>query len=157
MSSQMSIATVCQTSPMGALIVEGSLDIQAAIQRFAEDHTRHGIFVVDDGGRLTGVIMNQDLLDWARLQFYLMPAGAKMAVGRVRRLLGARTIGDLAVPDSHRMSVHIDATVEEAMRTMAEFEMEDIAVVDDTGRVVNDLRLSEVLKFALQLARESPR
>jgi hypothetical protein len=75
-----------------------------------------------------------------------------LPVGKVRRLLTAQTIGDLALPDSKLMAVHLEDTVEDALLKMANYELEDIAVLDDDDRVVNDLRLSEVLKIALRLA-----
>ena len=144
------VADVCQQSTMGGLLLHKDLPAQEAIARFAADDTLHGIFLVDDDERLVGVISNQDLLDWARLQFDLLPSDFPLPVGKVRRLLSAERIGDLAVPDSRKMAVRLHDTLSEALQTMAEHDLEDIAVLDETGRVINDLRLSEVLTFALR-------
>ncbi len=145
------IHIVCEESPMQALIIRGSVPLEEVIDQFAHAHGRYSIFLTDAEGRLAGVVNNKDLMDWARLRFDLGIGEHRIAVGRVRRLLSARTINDLALPDSHRMSVQLDQTVAEAMRKMAAYDLDNIAVVDDLGRVVNDLRLSEVLSFALRL------
>ncbi len=52
------------------------------------------------------------------------------------------------------MAVRLDDTIEDALLIMARYALEDIAVLDQEGRVVNDLRLSEVLKVALRLSAE---
>lgn len=146
------IAVASSQSPMGALLLPADTPLGEAISRFAADPTLHGIFLIDQGGRLIGVINNQDLLDWARLQFDLLSRDFVLPVGKVRRLLTAETIGDLALPDSHKMAVAMHATIEEALLVMATYGLEDVAVLDDKGRVINDLRLSEVLKAALCVA-----
>ena len=60
------IAAASQQSPMGALLLPADTPLAEAIGRFASDPTLHGIFLVDNAGRLAGVINNHDLLDWAR-------------------------------------------------------------------------------------------
>jgi CBS-domain-containing membrane protein len=134
---------------MEGLVVHQKTPLIDAIRQFAADHTLHSIFIVDHLGRLTGVINNSDLLDWARLHFDLLPSDLPLPVGKVRRLLSAETVHDLALPDSHKMAVSMSDELGEALMKMAEFELEDIPVVDDQGVLVNDLRLSEVLAFAL--------
>lgn len=149
------IATICDASPMGALVIPRDTPLKNAIEQFAQDPTLHGIFVTDKAGRLGGVVNNHDLLDWARLQFDLLSRDFLLPVGKVRRLLTAKTIGDLAIPDSHKMAVTLTSTLSDALRLMARHELEDVAVVDETGRIINDLRLSEVLLAALRVSAEN--
>jgi CBS-domain-containing membrane protein len=145
------IEKVCEKSPMQALVIDEDVPVVDVIDQFAAAHGRYSIFIVDEQQRLTAVVSNNDLLSWAKIYFDLIPPEQPLPVGRVRRLLQARTVSDLAPPESHRMSVRLDETVATAIETMASFGLEDIAVVDGDGRVVNDLRLSEVLSFALHL------
>ncbi len=49
--------------------------------------------------------------------------------------------------------MRVNETISDALVRMASFELEDIAVLDEEGRIVNDLRLSEVLSFALPIQR----
>lgn len=136
---------------MGAMIAHEKRPLRPTIDKFSHEHSKHSIFLVDENGRFVGVINNRDLLDWARLQFNVYPSDYKMSVHHVRRLLLAESIGDLARPESKKMSVRLSDSIEEALRVMTEFDLEDIAVLDEDGRVANDLRLSEVLRFALNL------
>lgn len=153
MIKETTISTVCETSPMGAMIAHQDRPLRATIDHFSHEHSKHSIFLVDDDNRFVGVINNRDLLDWARLQFNVYPSDYKMSVHHVRRLLTANSIGDLARPESKKMAVRLGDSIEEALRIMAEFDLEDIAVLDNDGRVANDLRLSEVLGFALNLEK----
>ncbi len=151
------IEKVCEQSPMQALMIDGDVPVVDVIDQFAAAHGRYSIFIVDADKRLTAVVSNSDLLAWAKLYFDLIPPEKPLPVGRVRRLLQARTVSDLALPDSRQMAVRLDDTVATAIETMATYGLEDIAVVDTDGRVVNDLRLSEVLSFALHLNRRQAR
>lgn len=148
------VAEVSKLSTMKALTLSVDTPILEAIDRFASNEGQHGIFLVTDDGRLTGVVNNRDLMDWARLQFDVIPGDLPLPVGKVRRLITATCICDLAAPDSHEMSVKLSETLADALAKMAIYELDDIAVVDEEGRVVNDLRLSEVLSFALHTMRE---
>lgn len=147
------IAEVCEQSTMQALVVSGSTPLEDVIERMAAAYTRHGIFLTDGDGRLQGVVNNSDLRDWARLQFDVPPSDHPISVGKVRRLLGAITIADLAMPESREMSVRLEDTLDVALNKMSQYGLEDIAVLDGNGRVVNDLRLPEVLAYALRVRR----
>ena len=141
---------------MGALVLPSATPLDEAIRRFASDPSLHGVFLVDAKGLFCGVISNQDLLDWARLQFDLLSRDYMLPVGKVRRLLTAKTVGDLALPDSSKMATRLDDTLASALFVMSEYGLEDIAVIDEAGRIVNDLRLSEVLNYALQIGAGGP-
>lgn len=155
MIKQTNIATVCETSPMGALVIHINRPLREAIDQFSHEHSTHSIFLIDDQDLFVGVINNRDLLDWARLQFNVYPSDYKMSVHHVRRLLMANSIGDLARPESKKMSVKLSDSIEEALQVMTEYNLEDIAVLDDHGRIANDMRLSEVLRFALDIQSTS--
>jgi CBS-domain-containing membrane protein len=147
------VARVSELSTMKALILPEDTPILEAIDRFASNEGQHGIFLTQENGRLIGVVNNRDLMDWARLQFDVIPGDLPLPVGKVRRLITATCICDLAAPDSKQMSVKLSDTLADALAKMATYELDDIAVVDDKGQVVNDLRLSEVLSFALRVNR----
>lgn len=145
------VAKVCAISTMKALILPEDTPVREAIDRFASNEGLHGIFLIDDKERLSGVVNNADLLDWARLQFDVMPGKAPLAVGKVRRLISAKSIRDLAIPNSERKAININDSLADALVHMGNYDLRDVAVVDDDGLIVNDLRLSEVLAFALRV------
>ena len=80
-----------------------------------------------------------------------MPGKAPLAVGKVRRLISAKSIRDLAIPNSERKAININDSLADALVHMGNYDLRDVAVVDDDGLIVNDLRLSEVLAFALRV------
>lgn len=141
---------------MRALVVGKATPLEVAIQQFAADtHGRRAIFVTDENGRLQGVVNNHDLLHWARLRLDLPHMDVTLPIGKIRRLMSAETILDLAVPGSENTAVSLDNTLAETVNKMARYNLEDIPVLDENGRVVNDLRLSEILSFALQKTPET--
>lgn len=147
------IARVCEYSPMQALVVAPDAALEDVIDELANARSRYAIFLAAEEGRFKGAVSNSDLLDWARLQFDLLPDESRLPKSKVRRLLAAQQIGDLAGPESSDMSVRLEDTLALALRKMSAYALEDIAVLDKNGRIVNDLRLSEVLAFALQIRR----
>lgn len=150
------VEMVAQTSPMRALVVGMQTPLEMAIKQFAADENgRRAIFVVDNNGRLRGVVNNHDLLHWARLRLDVPHMEGSLAVGKVRRLMSAETIMDLAVPGSEKTAVPLDASLADTINKMARYNLEDIPVLDENGRVVNDLRLSEILSFVLRTSPET--
>ncbi|MCB9137473.1 MAG: CBS domain-containing protein [Caldilineaceae bacterium] len=148
------VSEVSKLSTMKALLLPQETPIEEAIDRYASNAAHDGIFLLERDERLSGIVNNADLLDWARLQFDLVPGSVPLPVGKVRRLLGAQTIGDLAVPESWRMAIRLDETLAAALEKMERYNLEDIAVIDEESRIVNDLRLSEILSFALHARQQ---
>ncbi|MEZ4560872.1 MAG: hypothetical protein R2854_31300 [Caldilineaceae bacterium] len=97
------------------------------------------------------MVNNSDLLDWKASAIQPVAGSLPLPVHRVRRLLKAQQISDLAAAESRQMSVKLTDTLAQALDTMSRYDLEDLAVTDEDGRVVNDLRLSEVLAFALKV------
>lgn len=144
------IEIVCQTSPFAAMLVDPQTPLLDAIRQFAEAPDKHSIVLVNEQQQIVGAVKNYDLLDWARLRFDSFGEEHKFSIGKMRRLLRAKTIGDLAQPNSDDMSVRLDEPLATALDKMSLYDLDAIAVVDDSGRVVNDLRLSELLAYALK-------
>lgn len=150
----MTVADVCGTSAMRALVVPQDTPLAVAIGHFSQDHDLRGIFLVDEQERLAGVVNKQDLLDWLRLQL-AMPALAKPpSLVQMRRVVMARTVGDLARKDSVETAVTLADSLAEALQKMASHNLNDIPVVDENGRIINDLRLSEALACVLNFASD---
>ncbi len=144
-----SVAKVCETSKMQALIVPQNMPLAEAIWHFAQDHDLRGIFLIDEQERLVGVVNKQDLLDWVRVELALPPQTQSPSIAQVRRIVMAETAGDLARVDSVETAVSLSDTLADALNKMTRHNMVDIPVVDEDGRIVNDLRLSEVLAFII--------
>ena len=145
------IGDVSATSDMQALVVERDMPLVDAVRQFANNHDLRGIFLTGEDGRLTGVINKVDLLKWVSMQLNQLPAGEPLSRGQMRRLLKAERAADLAAAGSEEAAVHLDETVADALQKMTYDGLTDIPVVDANGRIVNDLRLSEILAYMLDI------
>jgi CBS domain-containing protein len=146
------VAQVSEISDLQALVVRGDMPLAEAIQQFAHNHDLRGIFLTDEDGRLTGVVNKRDLLDWVSVQMDQPPAGQPLTIGQMRRLVGAQRVGDLAAAGSAGAAVRLDETLAEALQRMTYYGLTDGPVIDQHGRIVNDLRLSEILAYMLEHA-----
>lgn len=146
---QTTVADVCRTSPMRSLVIHQNTPLDVAIERFAADDELHGIFLTNDSGQLVGVINNHSLLQWARLRFRLPSGAPGLSLSQVRRLVLADIMQDLVMAGSGDAVVRLDDTIADAMAKMSTYNLLDIPVVDDHGRIINDLRLSEILSYAV--------
>ena len=146
------VKEVCRQTPLQSLVARNDTSLSRVIADFAKHHDLHGIFLVDDQERLTGIINSHDLLQWSQLHLDLPLPISSVTLGRVRRLVVARQAQDLASSASHEAAVREDDTLDTALRRMAQHNLTAIPVLDEQGRVINDLRLSEILAFAVQAA-----
>lgn len=144
------VAEVSRQTPLQSLIAHSEMPLSRVVHEFAGDHHLHGIFLVDDQERLVGIINNQDLLQWARLHLDLPLPVSSVTLGQVRRLVMAHRARDLARPGSREAAVFEDDTLETALTRMAQHNLTAIPVLDGAGRVIDDLRLSEILAVTLQ-------
>lgn len=146
------VEEVCEQSEMQALVVDRDMALADAVKEFATNHNLRGIFVTGDAGRLIGVINKQDLLHWVGLQLNQRPLGEPMSLGQMRRLVNAQKVADLAAPGSENAALNLKDTLANALQKMTANNLSDIPVVDDKGRIINDLRLSEILLFMVNSA-----
>lgn len=144
------VAEVIQTTEMRAVVVKKDMPLAKVIDQFVHDSRLRGVFVTDANGRLCGVVNKHDLLNWVRLEFALPPSSHALPVAQARRLLLAETVGDLARADSLATAVTLQDSLAVVLDKMIRYDLDDIPVIDGDGRVVNDLRLSEILAFILQ-------
>lgn len=143
------VAEVCQQTPLQSLVINERTPLSWVIHEFASQHTHHGIFLVNEQQQLTGIINNQDLLQWGRLHLDLPLPTSSVTLGQVRRLVLAQQARDLARQGSAGAAVREADTLDGALTRMHQHNLTAIPVLDEQGRVVNDLRLSEILAFAL--------
>lgn len=141
------VSEVCENSEMHALVVDKDLPLIDAVKQFATKHDLRGIFITGEGGRLEGVVNKQDLLHWVGLQLNQGSTGKPMTVGQMRRLVTAKKVSDLATIGSENTALRLNDTLADALQKMTSFNLSDVPVVDDDDRIINDLRLSEILLF----------
>jgi len=131
-----------------SLIVGPDEDFADVVQRFAGRPVTRGIFVADTERRLLGVITRTDLLDWARVRLGAVlqaPIPTKDKTLRLASLMHAATAGQIMHPDSHRAAVKAGDSLAHALAVMIELDLTVLPVIDDDKRIVEDLKLDEIL------------
>jgi CBS domain-containing protein len=150
---RLTVRDACSFDPNPSLIVGPDEDFAEIIQRFATLPELRGIFVVDNEKHLLGVITRTDLLDWARVKIgdpvEMLSTPVEDAI-RLISLMRASTVGQFMRPDSHCSAVKLDDSLAYALRLMIKMNLIVLPVVDEANRVVEDLKLSELLALAIQ-------
>ncbi len=147
------VEDACSLEEDRLFLVRPEEDFNLVVLRFANYSELRGIFVTDDQKCLVGVITRSDLLDWARVQLgaaLAVPLGEREKRIRLVSLITASTAGQVLRPESHRAGVKKTDALAHALNTMIKLDLIVLPVVDDSGCVIGDLRLSELLRKVAQ-------
>lgn len=124
------------------LMVEPTMPVFEAQGYMGEHGIRH-LPVVNEGKRLVGLITRQTLL--------LQPAKlTSLNVWEITRNLSNLTVGDVMVKRDKVITIHPDATVEEAARVMVENKIGCLPVLEE-GVVVGIITEIDLMAQMLQL------
>jgi CBS domain-containing protein len=110
-----------------------------------------GIFMVDSNKKFSGMISRFDLLRWTQAQLYGRKGNAEKQISNILHLLNASKAKDI---ESHKTSsyfVREKDTLQAALDLMIRYEQDIIPVLDNEGRIIGDLSLSEILAKALEI------
>lgn len=150
--NELTVQDVFRIDQSPSLILRPDDSFAQAIERFARLPDLRGIFVVDAGDHLLGVITRADLLDWARVRLDMAlqtPLGDADKTLRLVSLIGASTAGQVMHPDSQKAGIMPGDSLAQALRQMIELNLIVLPVVDEEGRLLGDLKLSELLTVVL--------
>lgn len=132
-----------------ALAVKESDGLEAAIRRFASQPETHAIFVVDNKGKLKGLVKIRHLLNWIRLKLGVSRERRNINVAEafeVAKLSQSSQIGDITSP---AVTVKPEDSLAHALNLMANEEVVELAVVNDDGELVGEIKLTQVLSQLL--------
>jgi CBS-domain-containing membrane protein len=136
-----------------SLITHPADDFADVVRRFAQQPDLRGIFLADEDCHLLGVITRRDLLDWARVQlgtsFYSEKEHWLKEDVRLFELMRASSTEEVARPDSAEAAVRLDDPLSEALRKMLVLDLICLPVVDEAGKIIGDLKFTEILYQAL--------
>jgi CBS domain-containing protein len=126
------------------------------VARLLADHRISGLPVVDEEGKVLGVISETDLMvrqaetpDPFRPPEHRLPFAGLTRTARRRAVKArARTAGQLMTEPA--VTVHADATIVEAARTMAQRRVERLPVVDEEDRLVGIVTRRDLLQVFLR-------
>ncbi|GJP32697.1 hypothetical protein CLOM_g17298 [Closterium sp. NIES-68] len=160
--------TVGDCMSAGRLVcAQPSTTVDQALELLVE-HRITGMPVVDEGGRLVGVVSDYDLLALDSISGVgssgpsssLFPeAGSTWkAFKEIQKLLiktRGRVVADVMTPHPH--TVLASTNLDHAARMLLENQHRRLPVVDDTGKLVGLLTRGNVVKAALALKRAAER
>ena len=144
--------TIAQVMTANPITVKAETPLQEAIAILAEKHIS-SLPVVDDRGRLTGVISETDLM-WQETGIepapYIMILDSVIYLQNparyekeIHKVLG-QTVGE--VMTDHPISIKSHQTVKEAAHIMHEKKIRCLPVIDDDHRVVGILTQGDIIR-----------
>ena len=153
--NQLPVAVIAENSPQRALFVSPDAQLEVVLEELLADRTRKSVFLIDDQKRLAGVVNLKELLIWGWLHLGLLNVPFKLSERKLRRLARAHVAADLQIPSSQGMTISVEQSVEDALDTLLLSSQDAVAVVDENGRVINDLHIDDLLTYAMQEAKEA--
>lgn len=135
------------------LLVEENEPFNQVVEKLAGQRQLRSVVVVDAHKKLKGVITRHILLKWAQTKMRRglpEPSTSIEDVLKLVRLASRNTAGEVAQPTP---GVKLSDDIQQAIRVMLETDLIDIPAVDDSGRVLGDLRLSEILSKVIDIDR----
>lgn len=144
------VEEVYHLSVPGSISVPEGTSLKEVVTRFAREPELRAVFLVDSHQRFTGTIRRADLLKWLYFQLFGRLGEEKGSTGEILRLAFATKAKDLARGDWRYFGVKPSDTVQTALERMIAYGDAIIPVLDDEGKVLGDLRVTEVLLKTLE-------
>lgn len=133
--------------------VTEEIPLEDIIYRFAHELGLCCVFLVDEEQRFVGTVSRISVIKWADFQLF-----GKWKSGipnsEVTNKISAVKAKYLARGDWSSFGVREEDTLAEAFKQMMNFGEDIIPVLDEEGRVIGDLKLSEILLKAIEVGRE---
>ena len=124
------------------------------IYRFAHEPGIRGVFLVDEELRFAGIVSRIAIMKWAEFQLFGKHKG-NIPASEITSLVDLTKARYLARGDWRSYGVKESDTLEEAFTKMMSFGEDIVPVLDEDGKIIGDLRLSEVLLKALEVGRQA--
>ena len=149
------VADVYHLHDSAIIKLDANSSLEDAIGMLARNPTMRGIFLVDSKQRFAGMITKVDLLRWAMLNLTGGTGRHSLGVAEIFRIVDARKVSDLTRGSQKSFSITESDTLQAALNKMLDIEEDVIAVLDSEGKVLGDLRLSEVLSWIINSGKRA--
>lgn len=144
------VAEIYRLHGTASMTLPADSPLDDVINAFVRHPSSRGIFLVDSSQRFVCMVTRTDLLRWAHLQVTRGKGMRQTPIADFFRLIDAKKGKDLACRGQQAVSVKASDTLETALNKMLDYEEDLLPVVDNDGRVIGDLRLSEVLWWVIE-------
>jgi len=102
------------------------------------------------------VITSLDLRRWVHIELFGGKGRHEIPIATFYQIANAKKARDLARGDYGSRGVRETDSLQTALDKMLDFDEDIIPVLDSEGRVLGDLRLSEVLLKTLEIGKQNP-
>lgn len=147
------VEEVYHLSEPASLSVPEGTPLQEVVARLAQEPELRAIFLVDSNQRFAGTIRRADLLKWLYFQLFGKLRVEKGSTGEIIHLAFATRAKDLARGDWRYFGVKVSDTIQDALERMIAYGDAIIPVLDNEGKVLGDLRVTEILIKALEFGK----
>lgn len=152
---RISVSDVYNIHGSATLKVDAELSLEDVIGMLSRNPSMRGIFLLDSKQRFVGMITRIDLLRWAKLSLTGEQGGHKLSMATLYKIINARKARDLISGDQQSFCIKESDTLQSALNKMLDIEEDVIAVLDSEGKVLGDLRLSEVLSWIINSGKRA--
>ena len=145
---------------VASLAISKDSSLDTIISSFAHDPSLRAIFLTDASGRFLGEITQIDLVKWVHLQchgsssvirrFEGVLSGHVLSAWEISRLISATKAVDLALSNYQQLGIKEDDTLQTALDKMIDYGTTILPVLDSQGKILGDLRLSEILVSTIE-------
>ena len=146
------VKDVYQLHGTASVSVADHVLLEDIIYRFAHEPNIRGVFLVDEAQRFAGMISRLAIMKWAEFQLF-----GKWKTGipasEVTQLVDSVKAKNVARGDWRSVGVKEEDTLEKAFNQMMSLEEDVIPVLDEDGKIIGDLRLSEILLKTIEAGR----
>jgi CBS-domain-containing membrane protein len=146
------VKEVYQLHGTASITIAEEIRLEDIIYRFANEPGIRGVFLIDEEQRFTGIVSRMAIMKWAEFQLF-----GKLKKGlhasEVTRLVDEVKAKHLARGDWRSLGVKEWDTLEKAFNQMMTYGEDVLPVLDDDGKIIGDLILSEVLMKAIEVGR----
>lgn len=146
------VKNVYDPKKMLSLVVNEEEPIKEIIKHFVKEPSCRGIFVIDEEHQFKGAITRSDLLKWAKFKLGKgIPSGSvRFAISEIRKFVYSTVAKDVINRHSHNAHVKPEHDVITALDLMMSQDIIDVPVVNERGKILGDLKLTEILNKILE-------
>jgi CBS-domain-containing membrane protein len=146
------VKDVYDPKKMHSLLIDENESVNKVIEAFGKKPALRGIFIIDRERKLIGVVTRLDLLKWAKYKLRVgIDSDVIAPVSEIRRYVYSTKVKELVGKSNINAYVRPDDEVTSALSLMLSQDLIDVPVVDENGRILGDLKLSEILTKILQI------
>ena len=146
------VKDVYQLHDTAAISVTEDIALGDIISKFAHEPGIRGVFLIDEEQRFAGIISRMAIMKWAEFQLFGKWKTGILAPD-IANLVDSVKAKHLARGDWQSLGIKEYDTLEKAFELMMRLGEDVIPVLDEDGKIIGDLRLSEVLLKVIEVGR----